>query len=90
MPADSEWPAFLSDYQAAIAAFEDASRTLMAALTDRSATDADLGALLSAEEKTREAVLLARMRLINLWRESGADYGGRGGLLGEPSRARPQ
>jgi hypothetical protein len=72
--ADSEWPALLSDYQAAIAAFESASRALMAALTERSATDDNLRSLVVAEEGAREAVILARMRLINLWRVSDAEF----------------
>lgn len=70
---DSEWPVLLADYQAAIAAFESSSRALMAALTGRNATDDDLRALVVEEEKAREAVILARMRLINLWRVSGAE-----------------
>ena len=69
MIADSEWPALLNDYQAAIAAFEGASRALMDALTERNATDDNLRSLVVAEEGAREAVILARMRLINLWRE---------------------
>jgi hypothetical protein len=73
MIADSEWPALLSDYQEAIAEFESASRALMGALTERNATDDNLRQLVVAEERAREAVILARMRLINLWRVSGAE-----------------
>ena len=73
MIADSEWPALLGDYQAAIAEFESTSGALMGALTERNATDDSLRQLVDAEERAREAVILARMRLINLWRVSGAD-----------------
>jgi hypothetical protein len=74
MTADgSEWPVFLADYQSAIAEFESTSRVLMASLTERNATDDDLRSLVAAEERAREAVILARMRLINLWRVSGAE-----------------
>jgi hypothetical protein len=72
MIADSEWPALLGDYQAAIAEFESTSGALMGALTERNATDDSLRQLVDAEERAREAVILARMRLINLWRVSGA------------------
>ena len=70
---DSEWPLLLADYQAAIATFESTSGALMAALTERNATDDNLRSLVVAEERARETVILARMRLINLWRASGAD-----------------
>jgi hypothetical protein len=75
MSADSTWPALLGDYQATIAEFEGASAALMGALTERNATDDDLRRLLEAEERARDAVILARMRLINLWRASGAEPG---------------
>ena len=73
MIADSEWPALLSDYQAAIAEFESASGALMGALTERNAADDNLRPLVDAEERARETVILARIRLINLWRVSGAE-----------------
>jgi hypothetical protein len=76
--AESEWPGLLREYESAIAEFERVSRALTSALTERSATDDDFRALLVAEERARETVVLARMRLINLWRESGAELRRRG------------
>ena len=89
-PADVEWPALLRDYESAIAEFESVSRALTTVLNERNSTDDDFRALVVAEEKARETVVLARMRLINLWRESGAESDHRAGFLGEPSRAQPQ
>ena len=89
-PADVEWPALLRAYESAIAEFEGVSGALMGALTERNSTDDDLHALLVAEEQARETVVLARMRLINLWRTSGTELDCRAGLPGEPSRAQPQ
>ena len=89
-PADVEWPALLRAYESAIAEFEGVSSALTAALNARNSTDDDLRALLVAEEKARETVVLARMRLINLWRESGAEFDHRAGFPGEPSTARPR
>ena len=77
-PAESEWPVLLREYESAIAEFERVSRALTSALTERSATDDDFRALLVAEERARETVVLARMRLINLWRESGTELQRRG------------
>jgi hypothetical protein len=71
-PADPEWPVLLKDYEKAIAEFDSVSRALTAALVERNAPDADVGALVVAEERARETVILLRMRLMNLWRESGA------------------
>jgi hypothetical protein len=88
-PADGEWPALLRDYESAIAEFEGVSSALTAALNARNSTDDDLRALIVAEEQAREMVVLARMRLINLWRDSGAEFDDRADL-GEPSRTRPQ
>ena len=89
-PADVDWPALLRAYESAIAEFEGVSGALTGALTGRNATDDNLRALVVAEEKARETVVLARMRLINLWRESGTEFDHRAGLPGEPSRAQPQ
>jgi hypothetical protein len=72
-PADPEWPKLLSDYEAAIAEFEAVSRALTTTLNERNAGDDDFRALILAEERARETVVLARMRLINLWRESGVE-----------------
>jgi len=67
--ADPEWPRLLRDYEAAIAEFDGASRAVTALLTDHSETDNNFRALLAAEERARDRVVLARMRLINLWRD---------------------
>lgn len=89
-PADVEWPALLRAYESAIAEFEGVSSALTGALTGRNSTDDDLHSLVVAEERARETVVLARMRLINLWRDSGAEFDHRADLLGEPSRKQPQ
>lgn len=72
--ADSEWPALLRDYESAIAEFESVSRALTTSLNERNASNDNLGALVAAEERARETVVLARMRLINLWRDSGVQF----------------
>lgn len=74
-PVNPEWPELLRGYEAAIAEFDGVSRALTAALNDRDANDEDLSALIASEEAARETVILARMRLINLWRESGRPPG---------------
>jgi len=71
---DSEWPALLRDYESAIAEFERVSRALTTSLNERNASNDDLRALVVAEERARETVVLARMRLINLWRDSGMEF----------------
>ena len=73
-PPDSEWPALLRDYESAIAEFESVSRALTTSLNERNASNEDLRALVVAEERARETVVLARMRLINLWRDSGMEF----------------
>jgi hypothetical protein len=73
--ANPEWPALLRDYEGAIAEFERVSRALTAVLAERNASDDEVRALVVAEERARETVVLARIRLINLWRESGAEHG---------------
>jgi hypothetical protein len=87
-PADVDWPELLRAYESAIAEFEGVSSALMGALTERNSTDEDLRALVVAEERARETVVLARMRLINLWRESGAESEHHAGRPGESSRVR--
>ena len=73
-PVNPEWPEFLRAYQAAIAEFHRVSSALTTALTERSSAEDDFRALVMAEERARETVVLARMRLMNLWRESGAEF----------------
>jgi hypothetical protein len=77
--ASPDWPGLLHDYEAAIAEFDSVSRALTAALVGRSADD-DVRGLVESEERARETVVLARMRIINLWRQSGAEL---------PDRAAP-
>jgi hypothetical protein len=67
---ESDWPALLNDYEAAVKNFESVSAALTAALSAQYPLDADFLDLMAAEERCRETVILARMRLINLWRES--------------------
>jgi hypothetical protein len=66
---ESDWPALLRDYHAAVKNFESVSAALMAALSARYPLDTDFLDLVTAEERTRD-VILARMRLINRWRDS--------------------
>jgi hypothetical protein len=82
-PADPEWPVLLRDYEKAIAEFDRVSRALSTALVERNAADADVSTLVVAEERARETVVLLRMRLMNLWRESGLEHSG------SPIPARP-
>jgi hypothetical protein len=72
--ASTEWPALLRAYEGAIAEFERVSRALMAVLAERNASDDEVRGLVVAEERARETVVLARMRLINLWRETGLEH----------------
>jgi hypothetical protein len=62
------WPSLLTDYEAAIAEFERASVELTAALAHRVTSRREFDSLLVAEARAREAVIVRRMRLINLWR----------------------
>lgn len=70
MGNESDWPALLKDYHAAVKNFESVSAALTAALSARYPLDADFLDLVTAEERLRETVILARMRLINRWRDS--------------------
>ena len=70
MGDESDWPALLRDYEAAVKNFESVSIALTAALSAQYPLDADFLDLIAAEERVRETVILARMRLINRWRES--------------------
>ena len=86
--ANPEWPALLRDYEGAIAEFERVSRALTAVLAERNASDDEVRGLVAAEERARETVVLARMRLINLWRESGVEHGGAHGAMPVPTHSR--
>lgn len=70
MGNESDWPALLRDYHEAVKNFESVSAALMAALSARYPLDTDFLDLVTAEERIRETVILARMRLINRWRDS--------------------
>lgn len=70
MGNESDWPALLRDYHEAVKNFESVSAALMAALSARYPLDTDFLDLVTAEERVRETVILARMRLINRWRDS--------------------
>jgi len=65
-----DWPALLEQYKAALEHFERASAALTAALVDRDTSADDLPALFAAEASARDVVVLARMRVVALWRES--------------------
>jgi hypothetical protein len=71
----ADWPALLRAYETAVAEFEAISRALTSTLTGRNPLDHDLNGLLESEEKAREAVVLARQRIMEQWRRSDADLG---------------
>ena len=70
MGSESDWPELLKDYEAAVKNFESVSAALTATLSAQYPLDADFLDLIAAEERFRDTVILARMRLINRWRES--------------------
>ena len=70
MSVDEEWPRLLKDYEAALAAFENASRALTLALVERHPADYRFFELVIAEETARDFVIVARIRLIESWRDS--------------------
>jgi hypothetical protein len=73
MEDDPDWRALLNDYQATLDEFERISKALTAALVDRDSATEDLPELFAAESRARDAVILARMRLVNAWRDSQPD-----------------
>src|SRR5690242_4711982 len=62
LSSGTDWPTLLKDYQTAVKNFESVSSALTAALSAGYPLDADFLALVTAEERTRETVILARMR----------------------------
>jgi len=70
LDTDTDWPALLADYQAALEEFERTSRALTAALLHAPGPNGEGVALLAAETRARDAVVLTRMRLMNAWRDS--------------------
>jgi hypothetical protein len=67
---ESDWPTFLKDYQAAVSNFESVSAALTEALSAQYPLGTEFLDLIEAEERVRETVILTRIRLINLWRDS--------------------
>lgn len=70
MRNESDWPTLLKDYQAAVTTFESLSAALTEALSGQYPLGAEFLDLIEAEERVRETVILTRIRLINLWRDS--------------------
>ena len=70
MGNESDWPELLKDYQAAVHNFESVSAALTDALSAQYALGVEFLDLIEAEERVRETVILTRVRLINLWRDS--------------------
>ena len=65
-----DWSALLKEYKAALEHFERATTALTAALVDRDTSADDLPPLFAGEASARDRVILARMRIGALWRES--------------------
>ena len=70
MGNETDWPTLLKDYQTAVKDFESVSAALTAALSGQYPLGVDFLDLIAAEERLRETVILARMRLLNRWRDS--------------------
>jgi hypothetical protein len=70
----ADWPALLSDYEAALAQFQRVTEALTRALVDLDSTPEDFRGLFAAEERARDTVLLTRTRLVNAWREAQPDF----------------
>ena len=68
--ATDDRPTLLNSYEKAVEEFEAVSRVLTSALVGRNPADYNFHALLDAEERARESVVLARLRLINHWNRS--------------------
>ena len=84
MGDDPAWPALMTAYEAAIEEFERASKALTTALLRPGGPNGDRSALLAAEARARDGVVLTRMRLMNAWRDPDAPFGRL------PGRAQPQ
>src|SRR5689334_20248004 len=70
MEENPDWPALLTDYQAAAAEFDRVTEKLTLLLADRTTTAEDFRGLFEAEAQARDMVVLTRMRLMNAWRDS--------------------
>jgi len=84
MGVDPEWPTLLllREYKRALSMFEQASNALTGALVDRDTSVDDLPPLFGAESSARDAVVLSRMRIMTLWRQSQPELDPLGVLLG--------
>jgi hypothetical protein len=67
--AVEDWPALLTDYQAALEEFERVTKVLTLLLADRTTTPEDFRGVFAAEANARDVVILTRVRLMNAWRE---------------------
>ena len=70
MSGDPDWPALLTDYQAALEQFEVVTKALTTALLQPGGPNGETAALLAAEAGARDTVILTRMRLMNAWRDA--------------------
>ena len=70
MDGEQTWAGLLDEYQAAELEFSILASAVADKLVGRGAFDDDLNVLLAAEERAREVVILARLRIINVWRET--------------------
>lgn len=68
-----DWPALLTDYQAALDNFDRVTKMLTLLLVDRTSTPEDFRGVFAAETRARDVVILTRMRLMNAWREDQPD-----------------
>jgi voltage-gated potassium channel Kch len=75
MDDDPSWPALMAGYKEALEGFERCARTLTAALLDRNTSPEALSARFAAEATARDAVVLTRTRIMNLWRDSQPPFG---------------
>ena len=76
MGVDPDWPILLLlvEYKRALTMFEQASDALTGALVDRDTSVDDLPSLFAAEANARDAVVLSRMRIATLWRQSQPNF----------------
>jgi hypothetical protein len=70
MSEDPDWPALLTDYEAALEVFERVTKALTVAMLRPGGPNGDERALLAAEAAARDAVVMTRMRLMNAWRDA--------------------
>ena len=70
MDGEQTWSGLLEEYEAAELQFSILASAIADKLAGTAAFDDDLNVLLAAEERAREVVILARLRIINVWREA--------------------